>query len=286
MVDFAGIEEFIDVPVKRYSSGMYVRLAYAVASMLRSDILLLDEVLAVGDVAFQEKARSSMQQIAASGRTILFVSHHPTALAAICEQGLVLDRGKTVYYGDIQSALRLYLVKLLHIDSLADRFCSFNDISDFPRLYAGHSRVLKSVALYTVDGISSATFMTGGDMKVRIGYANMKIQFPYFTVKIHNEYGACVATINSTHTGDPLYLQKDGFVECLIKDIRLGEGVYTIMLDYGSCAGTRETFVTYDCVPAAIKFQVELGGFVKGIGLDPFQGAAHRSVWTQGPRGE
>jgi lipopolysaccharide transport system ATP-binding protein len=116
-------------------------------------------------------------------------------------------------------------------------------------------------------------------MVVRIDFSGVNVRYPYFTVNIHNEYGDRVATISSTHTGKHLQLERSGFVECIIRDLRLGEGIYTMMLDYGFCMGTRDTFTSLDCVPTAIKFQVKLDEFVKGIGLDPFQGAAHRSDW-------
>ncbi|WSH02327.1 ABC transporter ATP-binding protein [Rhizobium ruizarguesonis] len=96
IVDFAGVETFIDTPVKRYSSGMYVRLAFAVAAHLESEVLLVDEVLAVGDTAFQKKCLGKMEDIGASGRTILFVSHNMAAIENLCQKVLVLDRGRSI----------------------------------------------------------------------------------------------------------------------------------------------------------------------------------------------
>lgn len=96
IVDFAEIERFLDTPVKRYSSGMYVRLAFAVAAHLEPDILIVDEVLAVGDAQFQKKCLSRMDDVASTGRTILFVSHNMNAIEQLCNKILVLDRGRVV----------------------------------------------------------------------------------------------------------------------------------------------------------------------------------------------
>src|SRR6476646_6300252 len=93
IIDFAEVEKFLDTPVKYYSSGMYVRLAFAVAAHLESEILIIDEVLAVGDAAFQRKCLGKMQRISENGRTVLFVSHNIGAIEQLCNQGILLDRG-------------------------------------------------------------------------------------------------------------------------------------------------------------------------------------------------
>src|SRR5439155_2248122 len=94
IVDFAGVEKFLDTPVKRYSSGMYVRLAFAVAAHLNPEILVVDEVLAVGDAGFQEKCLGKMGEVARSGRTVLLVSHNMATILNLCETVLTLDRGR------------------------------------------------------------------------------------------------------------------------------------------------------------------------------------------------
>ena len=109
IVAFSEIEQFLDTPVKRYSSGMYVRLAFAVAAHLEPEILLVDEVLAVGDASFQKKCLGKMGEVARGGRTVLFVSHNMSSIVALCKVGLLLDRGKLVHYGDINTAVSGYL---------------------------------------------------------------------------------------------------------------------------------------------------------------------------------
>lgn len=110
IIEFSEIGEHIDTPVKRYSSGMYVRLAFAVAAHLDSDILIADEVLAVGDAAFQKKALGKMNELSTGeGRTVLFVSHNMAQVKALCNKGMVLEKGKLVYNGELDKAIELYL---------------------------------------------------------------------------------------------------------------------------------------------------------------------------------
>jgi lipopolysaccharide transport system ATP-binding protein len=110
IVDFSGVEQFLDTPVKHYSSGMYMRLAFAVAAHLETDILLVDEVLAVGDGEFQKKCLGKMQQVAhESGRTVIFVSHNMQAVKALCNRTVHLDRGRLVTYGATEEVVPSYL---------------------------------------------------------------------------------------------------------------------------------------------------------------------------------
>lgn len=110
IVDFAGVAKYIDTPVKRYSSGMTVRLGFAIAAHLEPEILVVDEVLAVGDAEFQQKAIGKMQDVSQSGgRTVLFVSHNMSSLKSLCKKGIILKNGTISYSGDISSAVTLYL---------------------------------------------------------------------------------------------------------------------------------------------------------------------------------
>jgi lipopolysaccharide transport system ATP-binding protein len=123
IVDFAEIGRFLDTPIKRYSSGMQVRLAFAVAAHLEPDVLLVDEVLAVGDAAFQRKCLGRMGEAAGEGRTVLFVSHNMAVVQALCRRGMLFDKGRLRYDGSIEEAVALYLRNLEHAMStdLKDR---------------------------------------------------------------------------------------------------------------------------------------------------------------------
>jgi lipopolysaccharide transport system ATP-binding protein len=109
IVAFAEVEQFLDTPVKRYSSGMYVRLAFAVAAHLEPEILIVDEVLAVGDIEFQKKCLGKMSEVASGGRTVLFVSHNLGSVATLCQTGLLIDSGHIVVSGSIQSVIGSYI---------------------------------------------------------------------------------------------------------------------------------------------------------------------------------
>lgn len=110
IIDFSEVRQFIDTPVKRYSSGMYVKLAFAVASHLDSEILIMDEVLAVGDMAFQKKCLDKMSQVSqAEGRTILYVSHNMNTIRQLCDRCIVMDHGKIIFNGDVEEAIGIYL---------------------------------------------------------------------------------------------------------------------------------------------------------------------------------
>jgi lipopolysaccharide transport system ATP-binding protein len=109
IVRFAEIEEFIDTPVKHYSSGMYVRLGFAVAAQMEPEILIVDEVLAVGDVHFQRKCLGKLDDVARGGRTVLFVSHNMSAIQRLCTSAVLLDRGRLVRVGDVRSTVAAYL---------------------------------------------------------------------------------------------------------------------------------------------------------------------------------
>lgn len=109
IVAFSEIEQFLDTPVKHYSSGMYMRLAFSVAAHLEPDVLIVDEVLAVGDLAFQKKCLGKMDEVSRSGRTVLFVSHNLSSLAQVCRKGLLLKKGEVAAQGDINETVSRYL---------------------------------------------------------------------------------------------------------------------------------------------------------------------------------
>ena len=119
IVEFAGVEQFIDTPVKRYSSGMYLRLAFAVAAHLDADIMVVDEVLAVGDAEFQRKCLAKMAEVERSGRTILFVSHNIDAIVRLCPRVVWLDHGRLVQDGPTSEVVDAYLASALESETVA-----------------------------------------------------------------------------------------------------------------------------------------------------------------------
>lgn len=278
IVDFSGIEKFIDMPVKRYSSGMYVRLAYSVASMLRSDILILDEVMAVGDAAFLEKSQKNIESIANDGRTILFVSHNARAIKSICKSGMILQSGRLTFEGTADDAITSYMRSLHNIGERMGEPQPYSEVADAPRL-SETSPVVQWVEILDASGHPSAVLRTGEKATIRIGFRNAQAQKPYFSVLLMNEFAERVATIHSTHPGDTLPPKVEGVIECTIEDLRIGEGDYWLMIDHGHFGGSRAATFSYDCVPNAARVSVRLQDWLSGVGLDAFQGAAIRSTW-------
>jgi len=158
IVAFAEIEKFIDTPVKRYSSGMYVRLAFAVAAHLEPDILIVDEVLAVGDAQFQKKCLGKMEEVGRGGRTVLFVSHNMDAITRLCDSSIYLVDGMIAYFGPTKKAVSMYLKSDSGITSVR----KWPEISKAP----GNDTVrLLSVAVHDEDNKTSESF----DIRKKIG---------------------------------------------------------------------------------------------------------------------
>lgn len=131
IIDFSECRQFIDTPVKRYSSGMYVKLAFAVASHLDSEILVMDEVLAVGDVKFQKKCLGKMGDASSNeGKTVLYVSHNMATIRNLCSRCIVLEKGRVVFDGDVENAISLYMSN--HTDDLVTEYCFDNQKRSTP----------------------------------------------------------------------------------------------------------------------------------------------------------
>lgn len=163
IVDFSGVEKFLDTPVKRYSSGMYVRLAFAVAAHLEPEVLVIDEVLSVGDAAFQKKSLGKMNDIAKSGRTVLFVSHNMGAVENLCSRGVLLSQGSIQYTGEVKDCIYQYLSS----DATTSGYIAFTEKNvshQGPRSFAN----IKSIELFGEDKIRIADFPFGKKMIIKL----------------------------------------------------------------------------------------------------------------------
>ena len=163
IVDFAGVARYIDTPIKRYSSGMSVRLAFAVAAHLDPEILLVDEVLAVGDAEFQKKSIGKMSEVSKAGRTIIFVSHNLGSIRKLCNKGLVLNNGKMVYMGEIESSIDQYLGSLPTGDTEGHNIIQFP--VDSSKLFQ-----FLEVGVANEYGHSKGTFQYGEQLFVQVKY--------------------------------------------------------------------------------------------------------------------
>jgi lipopolysaccharide transport system ATP-binding protein len=167
IVDFSEIEKFLDTPVKRYSSGMYVRLAFAVAAHLDPEILLIDEVLAVGDVHFQKKCLGKMQNVAGQGRTVLFVSHNLLAVKGLCSRGILLEKGRMACIDDASTVIDTYLSR--KAENLN------GEVSwDTPKKAPGNHQVRLRAVRIVSDGQVTAAPSLDNDIEVQIDYWNLE----------------------------------------------------------------------------------------------------------------
>jgi lipopolysaccharide transport system ATP-binding protein len=182
IVAFAEIEQFLDTPVKRYSSGMYVRLAFAVAAHLEPEILIVDEVLAVGDAAFQKKCLGKMREVAAGhGRTVLFVSHNTSALLDICNQGVWLERGQVRASGPIRETISGYLAT-----STVSR-------ADFPPRPDQPSMLFAEI---------DTTRLQSGDLVFNVGFRSpTPLRPPVVGIHVYTRFGQPIFGANTRMTG-------------------------------------------------------------------------------------
>ncbi|MGA8147302.1 MAG: polysaccharide ABC transporter ATP-binding protein, partial [Gallionellaceae bacterium] len=171
IVEFAGVQKFLDTPVKRYSSGMQVRLAFAVAAHLEPEILLVDEVLAVGDAEFQQKCLGKMRDVTREGRTVVFVSHNLAAVRALCQRALVLENGRLVFDGATEDAVHRYLGHsgdtsgaVVHADALRRHVGKLRLYSDEPFFECTRIAVLDE------EGLPSTSFGSDEGITVAVDY--------------------------------------------------------------------------------------------------------------------
>ena len=162
IIEFSEVREFIDTPVKRYSSGMYVKLAFSVAAHLDSEIMIMDEVLAVGDMAFQKKCLDKMRDAAKKdGRTVLYVSHNMNTIRQLCDRCVVLDKGKVIYEGDVEEAIDMYM----GINS-SDNGIHY-DLSNARMMHLPKDIKVKMMEIHLLDK-EFATYRTGEDIHFRL----------------------------------------------------------------------------------------------------------------------
>lgn len=223
IVDFSGIEKFIDTPVKHYSSGMYVRLAFAVAAFMESDILLIDEVLAVGDREFQTKCLQKIKSIEENGRqTIIFVSHNLESVKRVCNKCLLLKNGELDFWGDTENAINYYL-------NDKNKDVSYNLSSRIDRKGDGRGKVL-NVYLRNEKGQDVDSFYSGKDAYIWVEYEiyDNRIKELDFSFPLSNFGGVNkLAHIYTKTVGQTISIKdRKGFIVLHIGRLPLNEGEY------------------------------------------------------------
>ena len=221
IINFAELRQFIDTPVKRYSSGMYVRLGFSIAAHLDPDILLLDEVLAVGDAAFQQKCIERVLELKKTGRTIVFISHDLRAVQKLCDRTILLKKGQIEADGDTAETIALYKSSSQQLPAQAT-----GDVGQQP---TGEG-VVTSLTFYDEDGSASLSFETGKPLKAVLNYrVYQPLRDIIFEVQFFSQAGRLCSFFTSETIGNPVNLEPgQGSMVFDCSSLGLAPGVYFI----------------------------------------------------------
>ncbi len=262
IVAFAEVEKFIDTPVKHYSSGMYLRLAFAVAAHLDPEILLVDEVLAVGDAAFQRKCLGKMGEVARQGRTVAFISHNMAAIEDLCDRCLVVDGGMVAFEGTTQAAVSAYVRIVQRCIESVPLLAHANR--------TGTSRVrISSFQIESSDGRRISAAQCGDEICLVLGYTAVAgARDIDVGISFHDEFGRTLAVLYAGYVG-PTFpeIPENGHFRCVIPKLPLAPGRYRVgarVVESGREADWPRNGVGF--------LDVETGDFY-GTGSPGFQGS-------------
>jgi len=232
IVSFAEIKEFIDTPVKRYSSGMYMRLAFAVAAHMEPEILLVDEVLAVGDMAFQKKCLGKMEGVSGEGRTVLFVSHNMAAIQGLCHRTIVLENGRTVFSGETFKAIEQYTIGR---DISSDAKVS---LKDHPNRVPGSEAVLQDIEIRVNSELSTNVGM-GEELEVSLSIHSDKA-VRAVGISVEDSFGRRLFVVSTDYTNPDLLGNSTTCAKltCSIPSLQLLSGLYYLTLGVVGFTGT------------------------------------------------
>ena len=269
IVEFSGVEKFLDTPTKRYSSGMQVRLAFAVAAHLEPEILIVDEVLAVGDADFQKKCMGKMREVASGGRTVIFVSHNLQSVRELCQKGIVFQSGRLQADGTIDEAISCYMASIRQRTKTA-----VADRTD--RGGTGQAKLTSA----TVEGQDLLPIATGSPITFAFQYES-KLSNVHCTFTIYDDRGnPLIAFISSPSAPCDVVNHADGkLFLCELDECPLVPGEYRLNVAL-HCGEDK-----LDHVEGAAVFNV-VGGYMRGrlIGRDGGYGRfATPHIWTQNP---
>ena len=249
IVAFSGVSTFIDTPVKHYSSGMQVRLAFAVAAHLEPEILIIDEVLAVGDAEFQKKCLGKMEDVTGEGRTVLFVSHNMGAVKHLCNTGILIKDGTLSYRGKAELAIHEYT-------KIAD---SLREENLLKRSYQGTGKVKFKSCRFILDGTSTPKntqdivipFNSSVKLTLELETDETSNEQLYVAVSILDQNGTKVCTLDNLYTAEPIEINsRKLYVECSINKFSLNPGMYYCDL---WCSNQYDTFQK---IERAVSFEI------------------------------
>ncbi len=227
IISFSNVAKFIDTPVKRYSSGMRLRLGFAVAAHLEAEVLLIDEILAVGDAEFQKKCLNVMDNLGGSGRTVVFVSHNMTAMENLCSRVIWIDEGQVKEDGNTKTVIKNYLA------TFADVLTAGGDLSAL-ETRGGTGRIrFTGIEFFDTGGKSQKLFRPGEGIVIRL-YFDVKAQSekPNFGVELYTETGTFLASMNTWAAGleTAVLSPGEGNIELEVDSLNLMPGRYYISL--------------------------------------------------------
>jgi lipopolysaccharide transport system ATP-binding protein len=253
IVAFAGVETFIDTPIKHFSSGMRLRLGFAVAAHLDPDVLVVDEVLAVGDAAFQKKCLNAMEGLQSSGRTVLFVSHNMAAVENLCTRGIWIDRGSVRMDGPAKEVIRAYMEAFTGTDAYAHNLAASSR-----RLGTGEIRYTRLEYL-SPDRKPNLITRCGDSLVMRLHYrAHQVVRNPSFGLRLYSSLGALITDTNNRLHGVTIARVEpgEGYLDLEIEALRLMPARYLLSLWITAESGTPvydgDVRVALDVEPADI----------------------------------
>jgi len=248
IVEFAEIDKFIDTPVKHYSSGMFVRLAFSVAAHLEPEILLVDEVLAVGDVAFQKKCLGKMDSVSNQGRTVIFVSHNMNAMQRLCPKSILLNQGQLIRYGDTAEVVEQYLA------SSASTTMPGNwiDVSGLSRDGSGQVQ-FAAIAYSSLNQAVGLHPFSNGPLELSLDLvSDMPREVGSIAVVLYDRYGTKLVNVDTLALGETISLRKGhNIVRLRIKALHLNPGMYTLGLWVANPPSE-----VHDSISAAVQIEV------------------------------
>jgi lipopolysaccharide transport system ATP-binding protein len=257
IVAFAEIEPFIDTPVKHYSSGMYLRLAFAVAAHLEPEILLVDEVLAVGDASFQKRCLGKMNDVAREGRTVIFVSHNLQAIQRLCSHAVMLEAGQVAAFGDTSTVVGQYLSR----DYLRPAPGARIDVSTLPRTGTGDARFV-SVAYTAGSGVGDGKPRPDGPLEFVLEIQSAAARdVRSLSVFLLEQYGTKILNADTLHLERTVSLRQGlNTVRLRIASIHLLPGTYRVGLWLADPVHSQSVTGAYDYVESAFEIEVATRG--------------------------
>jgi ABC-type polysaccharide/polyol phosphate transport system ATPase subunit len=270
IVDFSGIEAFIDQPVKNYSSGMYVRLGFAIAINVDPDVLLVDEVLAVGDEAFQRKCEERFADFRASGRTVVLVSHAMSSMRALCDQVARLEHGRLVEVGAPNTVVDDY-VEASHLDRVVD--------DQGGTRWGSGEALVRRVELLGPAGRAATSFRTGDRVVFRLHYETaVRIDRPVFGWSVETADSGVYLWAHHSKDGrlEVASIEGSGYVDLVVDALPLQPGVF----DLSASVVATDTVHVYDHRKRLLRFDVAFGEPRESGGLVVLGGAWQQPVQT------